>query len=412
MKYFTLLQLNKSVQKLVNEINRDFWIVAEISQIQLGTHAYLELVQKENEKIVAKSRANIWRNQLIVMQQKLGADVEHLLKAGSKVLLKVVVSFHEVHGMALLVNEIDASYTLGELEKRRQETILALEEEGLMDLQREIYLPRVCQRIAVISSPTAAGYSDFVNHLAQNAYQYQFHLTLFPSSVQGERAENELIQQISEANRQNPTKKFDCLVIIRGGGSKLDMEVFNSYQLCSEIAHSNLPVLTGIGHQRDTSVADMVANHALKTPTAVADFLIQQLLHFESDLVETFNAVVSQSQTLLQETDMDLSRTGQIVERLANQNIAKADLRLSNLEFSVNSLAKRNLRESSTKISHLERQIEFLNPESILKKGYSITYKNGKPLNPTEKVAQGEEITTFTSAQKIESIVGNVEERD
>jgi exodeoxyribonuclease VII large subunit len=189
------------------------------------------------------------------------------------------------------------------------------------------------------------------------------------------------------------------------------MEVFNSYQLCAEIAHSNLPVLTGIGHQRDTSVADMVANHALKTPTAVADFLIQQLLHFESDLVETFNSVVLQSQMLLQETDMELNRTGQVVERLANQTIAKTDLKLSNLEFAVNSLAKRSLRECATNVSHLERQIELLNPENILKKGYSITYKEGKPLNPTEKIMAGDEITTFTFAQKIESVVGNAEER-
>lgn len=403
MKFFTLYQLNKSIQKLINDINKDFWIVAEISQVQLGNHCYMELVQKDEDtstNIIAKARATIWHSQLISLHQKLGDHLENILKAGSKVMMKVVVNYHEIHGLSFMVTDLNESFTLGELEKKRQETLRKLAAAGLLEKQQELAIPPVIQRVAVISSPTAAGYTDFINQLEHNPYGYKFQLSLFPSSVQGDRAERELLIQLAKIDPQ----QFDAVAIIRGGGSKLDLEVFNSYDIAAQIAQSSLPVLTGIGHQRDTSVCDQVARVPLKTPTAVAEFLIQQMLHFESAMLERFQSLIGNAETILQHQKEQLLLNSQQIYRATRQSLQQQAIKLSNQELMLQSRLGNILNHENLKLSHMAKQIQSLSPENILAKGYSITYLNGELLKDQE-VNVGDLLKTIVVGKEINSTV-------
>lgn len=404
MKYFTLKQLNQSIQKLINGINREFWISAEIAQVNLGYHAYLELVQKEGEQIIAKSRANIWNMYLSGLRHKLGDQLDTLLQVGTKVLLKVSVSFHEVHGLSLAIIDLDPSYTLGELEQKRLQTIKQLEEEGLIGLQQALPLPLVLQKIAVISSAEAAGYSDFISQLAKNPYGYQYHTKLFPASVQGLRATREILAQLGKI-ASLPRGTFDALVIIRGGGSKLDLEAFNSYEVAAFIAQMEIPVLTGIGHQRDISVCDLVAHLPLKTPTAVAEQIIQQSLHFESRVQNSWQQINLLAERQLRASERRLKELGYRLLQTPQRRLQEEQMKLSNKQLQLNYISKRLLDDARNKLQYLEKKVELSNPLLLLQKGYTITYQQGKPLKPNSKIAVDEQITTLTASQTIESLV-------
>ncbi|MGB0524902.1 MAG: exodeoxyribonuclease VII large subunit [Flammeovirgaceae bacterium] len=401
MKFFTLYQLNKSIQKLITGIGRDFWIIAEIAQVQLGNHCYMELVQKEEENtsaIIAKARATIWHGQLLALHQKLGENLEAILKPGSKVMMKVVVSFHEIHGLSLTVTDLNEQFTLGELEKKRQETIRRLTEEGLLERQQLLEVPLVVQRIAVISSPTAAGYTDFITQLQQNPYGYQYHLTFFAASVQGERAAKEILIQLAKIDPQD----FDAIVLIRGGGSKLDLEVFNSYDIAAQIAMSRLPVITGIGHQRDTSVCDLVARIPLKTPTAVAEFLIQRMLHVESTMLEQFQFILANAERLIQLHTDALQQNSQRIFQATQQSLQQQHIRLANQELMLHTQVKNLIQREALQLTYLAKEIQHLSPENILKKGYTITYLNGELLKD-QQVKKGDLLKTVSANHEIES---------
>jgi exodeoxyribonuclease VII large subunit len=378
-KFFTLLQLNKSIRNLVAGINREFWIVAEIAHIQVQEHAYLELVQKENERIVAKGRGIIWNN---VLQQLLTEQHETLpmiLKAGANIRCRVVVNFHEVHGLALHINAVDTFYTLGEMEQQRLQTLAKLEQSGLLYLQQNLSLPPVLQKIAVVSSETAAGFGDFMNQLNTNPWGYRFVVTLLPAGVQGENAIPGLVEQIGRAN-----KHFDALVIIRGGGARLDLEVFNAEAVATAIARCPIPVLTGIGHQRDNTIADRTAYLSLKTPTAVAEFILQNNLQFESRVVDLMRKIALYSSGKINEQKVLLNEWRLGLIRKTHEKISREHIQQQRLHIDIKALVKDIIRTSQHQLEVLEQFFRFSNPKYLLEKGYFLIRQQHRYLKATD----------------------------
>lgn len=408
VKFFSLLQLNRSIQKLISGIGQEFWVAAEIANVQIGAHCYLELVQKEEEQIVAKQRAMMWGSQAAEVFARLGLQPADLLQSGRKVLVQVRVTFHEIHGLSLTISDIDPAYTLGELEQARRATLQKLTELGLIHRQNQLVLPAVVQRIAVISSPEAAGYSDFVDQLNGNGYGYRFYLTLFPASVQGERAELEISAQLKAAQQGD----FEAIILIRGGGSRLDLEVFDRFGIAQAIAQSTLPVITGIGHLRDESVCDVMAHLPLKTPTAVAEFLIQRALLYESEMQNSFEAIVQLAQDQLYGQHIGLKEISQGLSLGAQGRLAHARTRLALAEANIRSSAGFVVQRAAMRLERLQDRIEALSPENILHRGYSITLKNGQIVRATTELQPGDSLTTLTAHSQIESIIQQITPRE
>ncbi|MEN7548301.1 exodeoxyribonuclease VII large subunit [Rapidithrix thailandica] len=410
MKYFTLYQLNKSIQKHLQSIQREVWITAEVAQVNIAEHCYLELVQKDEqtERIVARSRGIIWSKRLDELYGNLGEDLENLLAPGVKVLVQVMLNFHQVHGLSLLISDIDPRYTLGELELKRQATLKKLQELDLLNRQKLLTLPPVLQRIAIISSPEAAGYTDFINQLQHNAYGYDFQLTLYQTAVQGERALPEIARQLQQVHEE----AYDVVVLIRGGGSKLDLEVFNEFAIAEQIALLPYPVLTGIGHHRDETVADLVAYHALKTPTAVAEFLIQYNLEFEMRLQQLLDRIVRKADGVLEYQLEVYRQLENNIKNLTQNKLQQEHTFLQNQKMLLQTRVDFMLQKTRLQLEAMEKQIESLSPERVLARGFSITLKDGKVVKPGLEVLPGDVLSTHTSVQVIESKVLKIQQKN
>jgi exodeoxyribonuclease VII large subunit len=280
----SLLELNRSIQEKIKlNFPESLWVVAEISELKINRsgHCYLELIEKDaiNENIIAKSRATIWAYTFRMLKPYFESVTGHELASGLKILIQVTVEFHALYGFNLNITDIDPSYTLGDLARKKAETLRKLEEDGIIHMNKELAFPIVPQKIAVISSETAAGYQDFVHQLTNNKYGYKYYIKLFPSLMQGLQAEESIIDALERIFKNEHF--FDIVVLIRGGGSQADLNCFNNYLLAANVAQYPIPVLTGIGHDKDESIVDMVAYQKLKTPTAVAEYIIEKTLDFE-----------------------------------------------------------------------------------------------------------------------------------
>lgn len=393
--YITLSQLNGLVKEVIETaIPNGIWVVAEIAQIKMAGrgHWYLDLVEKEREQITAKLGAVIWNNTYTDMRIRFGPDLPNLLKNGNKVLFRGSVDFHEQYGLKMIITDIDPSVTMGELELRRMETIQRLTDEQLIGKNAALELPPVLQRIAVISSASAAGYGDFMNQTLQNRYGYKVHTQLFPSLMQGDGVEQELIAQLKQIEMQK--HRFDAVVIIRGGGSKLDLEAFNNYNIAVAIAQFCLPVFTGIGHQQDETVADLVAHTPLKTPTAVAEFILQSFLHFESEILELFSNIGKLSKTILRQQDFQLQSLQQSVLVRAKQQINQQKLQLNSIEQQLGRAAKSLLQNKQTQLTHMQQTFRLFDVEKLLKRGFTITRLNGKAINSVTQLQPNQQIST------------------
>ena len=274
---YTLLELSKLIGKTIeNAFPGRYWLVAEINEIRENQngHCYLELIEKDSEKdrIIARSRATIWANTWRMLKSYFETATSQPLGKGMMILVEVSVVFHELYGLSFNIRDIDPVYTLGDLERKRAETIKRLEQEGIINMNKELPFPVLPSRIAVISSPGAAGYEDFMHQITNNPGKYRFAITLFPATMQGDNTVSSVTEALEEIFEQESS--YDLVVILRGGGSSSDLNSFDSYEIASHIAQLPLPVITGIGHERDRTIAGMVANTDLKTPTAVAEFLI------------------------------------------------------------------------------------------------------------------------------------------
>lgn len=405
---YTLYELNEYIKRVIAlNFAESIWINCEISQVkEVRGNVYLDLVHHDDktEEIKAQISANIWYKSYLFIKNKLGSLLPSLLKEGTHVLLKVKVEFNERYGIKLIIEDIDPSFTIGQMEMNRQKILQRLQEEGLIHLNKQHPLPSVLQRIAVISSANAAGYIDFINHLNTNTYGYKYSTTLYSAALQGLNTEREVCQALREIEQNK--EKFDTIIIIRGGGSKLDLAWFDNFNIGSLISKSSLPVITGIGHDIDSTVTDIVAHTSLKTPTAVADYLINHNLEFESELIQKSYWISQMAQQLLKQQQLALQNITQEILWIPKDKIRNGFMVLSNIQNMIYQGVFRKIQSHKDKLILMDKEIYISHPENILKKGYTIIRQNNK-ISKTSKdldLHQGFEIQFI---DKIIKIKGN-----
>jgi len=379
---------------LEKELPDQYWIIAEILELRESRHCYLELIEKseENDSLLAKVRATIWASRYGMLRPFFEASTGTSLKSGIKILCKASVEFHPQYGLSLNITDIDPSYTLGDLARKKQEVIQRLRKEGVFDMNREILFPLVPQRVAVISSETAAGYGDFMESIQNNRHGFHFHTTLFPAVMQGDEAPGSISSAMESIYEMESS--FDCVVLIRGGGSKADLESFNHYDLAYFITQFPLPVITGIGHERDESVADMVAHRGLKTPTAVAEFLVNQLLAFEFQLSALLDRLSISVRNRVQGDLSRLERYGEGLLHLSRGLLEKRSERLRQSEELLRRALAIGLEKKGAYLAVLKKRSELVDPRNILKRGYSMTLLEGKSISSIKNIQPGSLLET------------------
>ncbi len=402
---YSLFELNEFIrQVLALNLSDGLWVRCELAQVKHSRgHCYLDVVEKsENgEAVIAQGQAVVWAMQLRSLRQKLGLEFDALLQEGMEVLMLVKVEFHERFGLKLMVQDFEPGYTLGKLALKRRETLLRLQKEGLLDKNKKLALPPVIQRVAILSSESAAGLKDFLNELSGNDFGYVFDFRLFPVAMQGAKVAEEVA---SELQNVSPTH-FDVVAIIRGGGSKLDLAAFDEYGICKNISQSPLPVLAGIGHEVDETVLDKVVHTSLKTPTAVAGFIIHHNLHFESRILQLGTEVRSLANMLLNEQNLMLQQLSHSVAQQTDSALQRQKMMLGFIGKELPNLLKNNIKTEFSKLDLLEKSVRFLGPDMTLKRGFSITLKDGKTIGNSRELKPGDEIETIFLSSKATSIV-------
>jgi exodeoxyribonuclease VII large subunit len=452
--FITLYELNLFVKGVIKEsLSKNFWIVAEISEIRenYSGHCYIEFIQKDDDSdnLIAKARANIWANSYRLLKPYFETTTGNSLSPGMKILVSVSVEFHELYGYSLTILDIDPAYTIGDMEQKRTQTIQRLITDGVFEMNHELEFPIVPQRIAIISSESAAGYGDFISQLKNNDYGYIFYPCLFRSYMQGEGAEFSILNSLDRIFENQ--QYFDVVVIIRGGGSRAELNCFDSYELASNICQFPLPVIAGIGHERDQSIVDLVANSRVKTPTAAAAFLIEKVQEFSSAVLDAAEVIVYKAESnisnnfheiellsgkfsylasdFVQTKKEDLVQLGYRFSYESSKQFSFTNSRLNEIvsQFKYNIQSQFSLRNSlidihekdlnktvssyinneNQKINSTGRLIIQCEPNNILKKGFSITKKDGKILKSSKKLKTGDNLITIFAEGEIESKVNS-----
>ena len=441
IKHITLSELQLRIRKGIADSHPiPYWVVAEISELKINYsgHCYLELVEKGGANSVPKAKANavIWKNQYAMIGSYFLSATGGELCAGIKVLVKVTVNYHELYGLSFQITDIEPSYTLGDIEAQRRETIDRLKKEGIYDMNRETDLPEVLQKLAVISSAQAAGYQDFMNELGQNPQGYVYHISLFQTVMQGYETEESVITALDAIAGQ--MDDFDAVIVIRGGGSQSDLAAFNSYRLTSHLAQFPLPVLTGIGHDKDQSVADLVAHTPLKTPTAVATFLTEHNMLFEAGIDRMLEELTGFARDNIRNERNRLTEYGHLLNQISTGFIHDTGRRLDDLLANIRYRSAMHLQEQQSfcarlaaeithapvrklhaseseliekkrrlaeltrfylagqtnKLALLELKLDGKNPERILQMGYAIVRgEDGKAVKNIDDVHTGDTLT-------------------
>ena len=406
-KAMTLLELNGMVRTTLERGMRDeYWVEAELAEArETRGHCYMELVQKDplSNTPVAKASAKCWKQTWMLIQPYFERTTGQPLRAGMKVLLRVYPNFHEAYGFSWIVTDIDPTFTVGDLARRRQEIIAALKAQGIFDMNRQLELPMFAQRIAVISSQTAAGYGDFCNQLNDNSYGFRFHATLFPAVMQGEGVEQSVIAALERIYED--VDNYDCVVIIRGGGATSDMSGFDTLALAENVAQFPLPVITGIGHDRDESVLDMVACIRVKTPTAAAAYLVSHLLKI-SDLIDNMNERMVRCATMrIEMQKMRLARLSERLPSVFSLVKVKREAHLDALNSRLITSVRQFFDRQTHRLDMLGQRAAALDPKLLLSRGYSITIHNGKAVRDKDTLKPGDEIETIFEKGTVKSIV-------
>ena len=428
MQHLSLFELNSLVRDVIAmSLPDSYWVEAELSEARegYGGHCYMELIEKDERSNtpIAKAHASCWRNRWMLIKPHFERITGQRIHAGMKVLLKVHAQFHENYGFSWIVDDIDPNYTMGDMARKRMEIINTLKEEGVFELQKELRLPLFCQRIAVISSATAAGYGDFCNQLADNDYGLQFRTRLFPATMQGEGVEQSVIAALDAINAE--WEDWDCVVIIRGGGATSDLSGFDTLSLAENVANFPLPIITGIGHERDESVLDMISFQRVKTPTAAAAFLVQHLTDVYARVMDAQETIINNVKHRLQVERMRLERLssaipvqfslvktkqGARLDRLMNRltselqsKVSTAQRKLEILSQNIQPILERKMLNESHRLQMLEQRIKSQDPELLLKRGYSITLKDGKSVRRAADLHSGDIIETRFAEGKVNS---------
>lgn len=425
----SLVELNMLVRRSVRACLPDeYWVQAELSDVRsnYSGHCYLEFVQKDSKSnaLVAKARGIIWNNVYSRLKPFFERETGQLFVSGIKVLVKVTVDFHELYGYSLTVVDIDPTYTLGDMARRRKEIISRLESEGILTLNKELEIPVLAQRIAVISSATAAGYGDFCNQLEHNPYGFVFYPHLFQAVMQGDKVELSIIAALEKIYQTQ--EKWDVVVIIRGGGATSDLSGFDTYNLAAHCAQFPLPVLTGIGHERDDTVLDVVSHTRVKTPTAAAEFLINHLrgtaealdgyasfinqtipdiLQREKERLERcVSRIPSQVEIRLQREVFRQERLFKRMELAWQSRLMREEHRLD-LSLRIAGALQTRLQREKHRLELFEQRVNAASPDVLLKRGYSITLNNGKAVTDASLLKDGDEIVTRLAKGEIRSKV-------
>ncbi len=394
----SLLELNTLVRNRVQAAMPDrYWVRAEVSEARENRsgHCYLELVEKDEAsgEMQAKARAVIWATVYRMLRAHFAAETGMAIAPGIKLLIEVSVDMHELYGYTLTVHDIDPSYTLGDMARQRAEIIRRLTQEGIIDMNRELSWSLLPQRIAVISSPTAAGYGDFIDQLHRNPYRYRFYTALYTAAMQGARAESSVIGALERIYTHE--SDFDGVVIIRGGGATSELSCFDSYPLAQNVAQFPLPVIVGIGHDRDETVLDRVANVRVKTPTAAAEWLIARVAEADRLRLDLQASLAGEIDNRLRQERQRLAAAGQRLPLLIERRITLERSRLDHLAPTLRQAVTRSMERQQQRLALLSRSVELSSPERILKRGFSLTLKAGKAVRSADELRSGDRITTF-----------------
>ena len=405
--HFSLLELNRLVRATIEDtLCEQYWLEAEIGQIgENNGHCYLEFIQKVegHNTPVARAKAKCWRNVWGSVRPYFEHTTGQTLTLGMKVLVLVHPDFHEAFGFSWIVDDIDPRFTLGDMARRRQEIIRQLKAEGVFDLNRELPLPLFTQRIAVISSSTAAGYGDFCRQLEENKRGFRFSVTLYESLMQGEGVERSIISALDKINAH--IDDYDCVVIIRGGGATSDMSGFDSLLLAENVANFPLPVITGIGHDRDECILDMVSHTRVKTPTAAAAFLIDRLEQVARRIDDAADRITSYVQHRMEIEKIRLSRAAERIPILFSLVKSKQENKMETLNQRIASAVQRLIDRRRHTLDILEQRTKSLDPTLLLQRGYSITLVNGHALRSPSAVKPGDIIVTRLADGTVKSTV-------
>ena len=404
----SLHELNGLVKRSIRSCLPDtYWIQAELSDVRTNYsgHCYLEFVQKDasGNNLIAKARGTIWSNIFKMLKPYFEQETGQAFTSGIKVLVEVSVEFHELYGYSLTVLDIDPTYTVGDMERKRREILRQLEEEGVIDLNKELEMPILPQRVAVISSATAAGYGDFCNQLANNPRGYGFRTELFSAIMQGERVEESIIAALDAIYER--MEEFDVVVIIRGGGATSDLSGFDTYELAANCAQFPLPIITGIGHERDDTILDMVAHTRVKTPTAAAEYLIACMDRVAERLDDLSYRLQQGVRNRLLWEHRRMESLKQRIPSAVYKRIADAKYGLLAAQRDLQMASRQFLSIRKHRLELLQQRLNDALPEKQLARGYSITLKDGKALKDALTLKEGDMVITLLHHGKVESVV-------
>ena len=403
----TLYDLNNLVKRGVEQCLPDeYWIQAELSDVRTNNgHCYLEFVQKDvrTNQLIAKARGIIWASVFGMLRPYFEDTTGQSFASGIKVLVQVTVQFHELYGYSLTVVDIDPTYTLGDMLRHRKEILRQLEADGVLNLNKELPMPVLPQRIAVISSATAAGYGDFCHQLENNPRGYAFNTELFSAIMQGNQVEDSILRALDAINQR--LNEFDVMVIIRGGGATSDLSGFDTYLLAAACAQFSLPIITGIGHERDETVLDSVAHIRVKTPTAAAEYLINCMDETADRLAMLAERIKDSVLMRLEGEYRKIENYRMRIPSAVTRRITDARINLALLQKDMTRAIPAYLSTQQHRLALLKQRIADASPERILAKGYSITLKDGKIVTDSAELKEGDEVTTRLSKGEVKSIV-------
>ena len=403
----TLRLLNALVRETIEAgLPDEYWVEAELSECrERGGHCYMELVEKDEQTNtpVARASAKCWRGTWQLVQPTFERATGQPLRAGLKVLLKVYAQFHEAFGFSWIVTDIDPNYTIGDMVRRRQEIIQQLKQEGIFDLQRELHIPLFAQRIAVISAEGAAGYGDFVRQLEDNDYGLRFQITLFPAIMQGEQVEASVISALNKIYER--ADDFDVVCILRGGGASADLSGFDTLALAENVAQFPLPIITGIGHERDESILDMISHTRVKTPTAAAALLVDHLKRILERIEQAETNIKNYLTEHIHYQQQRLSQWATLIPTLALRTTNEQRHRIEMLANRLPVALERRLTHQKHRLENIGIQLKGFDPQIQLSRGYSITLHNGRAVRNADELKAGDEIITRVEKGTLKSIV-------
>ena len=403
----TLVELNGLVRDAIeNALPEEYWVEAELSECrEHGGHCYMELIEKDERSAtpVARASAKCWRQTWVMVKPYFERTTGQQLRAGMKVLLRVYAQFHEAYGFSWIVSDIDPTYTLGDMARKRQEIIRQLKEEGVFDLQRELHIPTFAKRIAVISAEHAAGYGDFCRQLEDNDYGFKFDVTLFPAIMQGEQVEASVVDALNEIYQR--ISDFDVVCILRGGGAAADLSGFDTLALAENVAQFPLPIITGIGHERDESILDMISNTRVKTPTAAAALLTDNLLRVLERLDDAGQRLSYAVNQRINSQKARMATLTTLIPTLALRMVSDQRHRIETTKSRLPIAIERRLTNQKHLLESLSLKLQGFDPQLLLSRGYSITLKDGRAVRDPQQLKPGDEIETRVEKGTIRSVV-------